>query len=79
MIGGLIFTVFFTILFGIIQAPNGASFGLILKTGVSLSPLTGVLCMIFSCVITIVVSIFTKKPNPETIENAFDKQVDNLI
>jgi SSS family solute:Na+ symporter/sodium/proline symporter len=79
MIGGLVFTIVLTIVFGIIKAPANASFGAILQTGVSLSPLTGVLCIIFSCLITIVVSCFTKKPSKEVIANAFDSKVENLI
>lgn len=78
VIGGLVFTVTFTVVFGLIKAP-GADFGTILQQGVSSSPLTGVLCMVFSVIITLVVSSFTKKPSAELIENAFDKQVDNLV
>ena len=68
-----------TIVFGVITAPSGASFGIILQSGVKLSPLTGVLCMAFSIVITLVVSKFTKKLDDEIIYNAFDKELEDEI
>ncbi len=77
--GGLILTIVLTVVFGVIKAGAGASFGVILQQGVASSPLTGVICMAFSIVITLLVSLFTKKPSDEAIYNAFDKQVENLI
>ena len=80
MIGGLVFTIVFTTLFGVIQCGGfEAGIGAVLKAGVSLSPLTGVLCMIFSCLITLGVSAFTKKPDNIVISEAFEKEVENLI
>ncbi len=79
VIGGLVLTATLTVVFGIVKADAGASFGVILKQGVASSPLTGVICMAFSVIVTLVVSTFTKKPSDETIHNAFEKEVDNLI
>ncbi len=79
IIGGLIFTAVFTVVFGILKVGGAAGFGNILKAGVASSPLTGVLCMCFSVVITLVVSAFTKKPDEQLVHDAFEKQVDNLI
>lgn len=81
MIGGLVFTVACTILFGALTVEGGfsAGFGKVLQAGVGLSPLTGVLCMIFSIVITLVVSLFTKKPSQEIINEAFEKTIENEI
>ncbi len=79
VIGGLVLTVVLTIVFGFVKAPAGAAFGTILQLGVASSPLTGVICMAFSVIITLVVSVFTKKPSQKTIDDAFNKQVDNLI
>ncbi len=81
MIGGLTFTAFFTVLFGALTVPGGMSAGLgkVLQAGVGMSPLTGVLCMAFSVVITAVVSAFTKKPSEEIITEAFDKETEGLI
>ncbi len=81
MIGGLVFTIGFTILFGALSLEGGfsAGFGNVLKAGIGLSPLTGVLCMVFSIIITVVVSLFTKKPNEEIIKDAFEKTIENEI
>lgn len=80
VIGGLIFTLVFTFVFGIIQCGGfGKGFGAIIQKGVALSPLTGVLCMAFSCIVTLVVSKFTKKPSQEAIYEAFDKPIENEI
>ncbi len=79
VISGLILTLTLTVVFGLIKAPAGSSLGAVLKEGVASSPLTGVICMAFSVVITFVVSLFTKKPSEQAIDNAFNKEVDNLI
>ena len=80
VVGGLIFTATFTVLFGAIQCGGfTAGIGNVLKAGVALSPLTGVLCMIFSCVVTVVVSAFTKKLDEKILHEAFNKPIENEI
>ncbi len=80
VIGGLLFTAVFTVLFGAIKCGGfNAGFGNVIKAGVSLSPITGVLCMVFSCVVTVVVSLFTKKLDDNLVHEAFEKEVENLI
>lgn len=79
VISGVVLTIVFTIVFGVLKAESGATFGQILKVGVSSSPLTGVLCMIFSLLITVVVSCFTKKPSNDAIDEAFNKKIENEI
>lgn len=80
VIGGLVFTIVFTVVFGLIKVGGfGAGFGKALQAGVGMSPLTGVLCMIFSIIITLVVSAFTKKPSEEIIHESFDKEIENEI
>ena len=79
MIGGIIITIILTIVFGTIKSGANASFGTILQAGVSISPLTGVICMVFSLIITSIVSCFTKKPSFECIENSFDKKIENEV
>ena len=74
VIGGLVFTLVFTVIFGILSVGINAGLGAILKAGVGLSPITGVLCIVFSLIITIVVSAFTKKPSNDTIVNSFDRR-----
>lgn len=80
VVSGLVLTIVLTVVFGAIQCGGlSAGFGKILQAGVSLSPITGVICMAFSCIITIVVSLFTKKVDEKVIYNAFDNEVENLI
>ncbi len=80
VIGGLVFTVVFTFVFGVVKVGGfQAGLGKILQAGVGMSPLTGVLCMVFSVVITLAVSLFTKKPSEEVIYEAFDKPIENEI
>ena len=61
--------------------PNNVdgTFGSILKNGVSCSPLIGVICMAFSVVITVIVSLCTKKPSESTLYNAFEKPFEGEI
>ena len=39
----------------------------------------GVICMIYSLIVTPIVSAFTRKPSQEVLENAFDKKIENEI
>lgn len=71
IIGSLVLTVALTIFFGYDKMNYVCSFGLAIKTGIGCSPLVGVICMIYSMVITPLVSLFTKKPDEKTIENSF--------
>ncbi len=77
--GGLAFTLIFTVVFGIIQCGASASLGAILKAGVALSPLTGIFCIILSCLLVLIVSKFTKKLDEKTVYNAFDSINENTI
>ena len=55
------------------------SFGNVLTTGVGCSPMIGVICMIFSIVITVVVSLLTKAPSDEILHESFEKPIENEI
>lgn len=79
IIGSLVLTVFLIIFLGYDKCDYACSFGMAIKSGIGCSPLIGVICMFYSIVVTIVVSLFTKKPDTETIYNAFDKKIDNEI
>ena len=79
IIGGLILTVVLIVVFGGLTAGFNAGAGEIIKAGVGQSPLIGVICMVFSIIITLLVSTFTKKPAPETVARAFESQVENLV
>ena len=41
--------------------------------------LIGVICMAFSVIATVIVSLLTKKPDDRYIENAFDKELEGEI
>lgn len=80
VIGGIVFTIAFIFIFGAIKVGGfAAGFGAVVKAGVGSSPLIGVLCMIFSVVITLTVSAFTRKPDEKIIYEAFDKHIENEI
>ena len=71
----LVLTVILIFVFGYDKAGWTCTFGEALKNGIGSSPLIGVICMAFSMIITVVVSLFTKAPSNEIIENSFtDKQ-----
>ena len=53
--------------------------GQAIKSGVSCSPLIGVICMIFSVVITVAITLVTKAPEKELIHNAFDAPLEDEI
>ncbi len=79
MISSLVLTVSLIIILGYARADFDCSFGEAIKFGIQSSPFIGVVCIIFSVVITIVVSLLTKAPDEETLHNAFDKEVEGLI
>ena len=79
IISSLSLTVTLLLVFGYAKGDWCCSFGDAIKGGISSSPLIGVICMAFSVVITIIVSLCTKKPSDEVLYNAFDKPVDGLI
>ena len=76
VIGSLVLTVTLIIVFGLDKNGWQADFGTVLKDGVATSPLIGVICMFFSLAVTATVSLFTKKPDDETLFAAFDKEIE---
>ncbi len=79
MIGGLVLTLTLIIVFGCVNCNGVYSIANVLKSGVALSPIIGVISIMLSIVLTLIVSRFTKKPSEETLFNAFDKNVEGLI
>ena len=79
VIGGLVFTAVCTVVFGVCDLGFSAGFGKILQAGVNHSPLTGCLCMVFSIIVALVVSKFTKPVSPEALYEAFEKPIENEI
>lgn len=79
IISSLVLTIALIFVLGYFHPLCNGSFGDIIKKGVSCSPMIGTICMIFSIIITIVVSLFTKKPSQEILTEAFDKPLENEI
>ncbi len=79
IISSIVLTVVLIVVLGYFHPDCIGTFGDIIKKGVSCSPLIGVICMIFSLIITAVVSLLTKKPSEEIINNAFEKEIEGLI
>ncbi len=79
VITSLVLTVGLIFLFGYHKNGFDCSFALALKTGVSCSPMIGVICMVCSIIVTVVVSLFTKKPSDEILYQAFEQPIENEI
>jgi len=79
VIGSLALTVILIFVFGYDKNGWDCTLGAALKSGVGSSPLIGVICMAFSVIITVVVSLFTKKPDDAIIHEAFEKSYEGEI
>ena len=79
VISSLALTVILIFFFGYHKNGFDCSFGAALADGISCSPLIGSICMVFSVIITVVVSLFTKKPDDKIIYEAFEKPIENEI
>lgn len=79
MIGSLMLTGALIIIFGYDKNDWNTTFAIALKDGVATSPLIGVICMIFSLIVTVAVSLFTKKPDDTILQEAFEKSFDGEI
>ena len=79
IIGSLALTVILIVVLGFAKLDFACGLGDAIKAGVSCSPLIGVICMIYSLIVTPTVSLFTKAPTAEVIEAAFDAPLENEI
>ncbi len=71
IISCLVITVALIFVFGYDKNGWSCSFGTALKSGIDCSPMIGVICMAFSALSTVVVSLCTKAPEQELVDNAF--------
>ncbi|MBO7345714.1 MAG: sodium:solute symporter family protein [Clostridia bacterium] len=79
IIGSLALTVILVLVLGYDKSGWLCDFSTAIKNGISCSPLIGVICMMYSLIDTVVVSLFTKAPSAEIIENAFtDKKIETF-
>lgn len=79
VISSLVLTATLIVVLGFDKNGWDCSFGEALQSGVGCSPLIGVICMIFSLIITVTVTLFTKKPSKKILYNAFEKPIDGEI
>lgn len=79
VISSLVLTVALIFVFGYDKNGWACTIGTALKSGVATSPLIGVICMVFSLIITVIVSLLTKKPDDSIIAEAFDKHFEGEI
>ncbi len=79
VISSLLLTVTLIFVFGYDKNGWACSFGTALKSGIGTSPLIGVICMIFSLIITVIVSLATKRPDDKILHEAFDKSFEGEI
>ena len=79
IISSLALTVGLVIFFGYHKNGFDCTFGDALKTGVGCSPMIGVICMVFSVIITVSVSLLTKAPGEKTLYESFEKPIENEI
>ena len=78
IIGSLLLTVALIFVFGYDMNGWDCSFGSAIKSGISCSPMIGVICMIYSLLSTVVVSLCTKAPKEETLAAAFEDVVEEM-
>ncbi len=79
IISSLVLTIGLIIFFGYDKNGPGVPFATVIKDGVASSPLIGVICMVFSVIVTVAVSLFTKRPDASLIHEAFHKELENEI
>lgn len=79
IISTLSLTVTLILVLGYCHPKCDGSFGSAISNGINCSPIIGCICMASSVVITVVVSLLTKKPSDEAIYNAFEKPIENEV
>ncbi|MBO5109718.1 MAG: sodium:solute symporter [Clostridia bacterium] len=79
IISSLVLTVTLIFVFGFDKNGWDCTVAVALKSGVATSPLIGVICMVFSLLITVVVSLMTKAPEEAVLYEAFDKPYEGEI
>ena len=76
IIGSLVLTIALIFFFGYHQNNWNATFGFAIKCGIGCSPMIGVICMVYSLIVTALVSLFTKAPETETVAAAFEDKAE---
>jgi Na+/proline symporter len=79
IISSLVLTVTLIFVFGYDKNGWSCSLGKALQDGIGTSPLIGVICMIFSLIITVIVSLLTKPVDNAILTEAFEKSFEGEI
>ena len=79
VISSLVLTATLIVVLGYDKNGWSCSFGEALQGGIGCSPLIGVICMVFSLIITATVTLFTRKPSKKILYNAFEKPISGEI
>ena len=75
----LVLTVTLIFVLGCCHPAYDGSFASALMNGINCSPAIGSICMIFSVIVTVLVSLVTKKPSDKAIYEAFEKPIENEV
>ena len=79
VISCLVITVILIFVLGYTHPFYDGSFSSAFTNGINCSPMIGSICMIFSVIITVIVSLLTKRPSDEAIYEAFEKPIENEV
>lgn len=79
VISSLVLTVTLILVLGYHKNGFECTLGQAISTGVGCSPMIGTICMIASMILTVAVSLLTKKPSDEMLFEAFEKPIENEI
>ena len=79
IISSPLLTAILILVFGYDKAGWSCTLGEAIKNGVSTSPLIGIICITFSVIVTVVVTLLTKAPEEELIQNAFHSPLEDEI
>ena len=79
IISSLVLTASLIVFFGFDKNDYSCTLGKAIADGIGCSPMIGVICMAFSMIITIIVSLCTKRPSDEILFEAFERPIENEI
>lgn len=79
IISSLVLTASLIVFFGFDKNDYSCTLGKAIADGIGCSPMIGVICMAFSMIITIIVSLCTRRPSDEILFEAFERSIENEI
>lgn len=79
MISCLVLTSVLIFVLGYNHPACSGTFASAFSNGINCSPMIGSICMVFSVIITVVVSLLTKRPSDKTIYEAFEKPIESEV